>query len=145
VHLVRRAPIVVLIGVLVAACGPTASPAPSFRLEGSLWKLVSVGGQPVPADGQGAAGLEIGTSDVANDVRGSGPCGELLGSYHQAGSSITFTVASTKVNECDAATLQLRAAYLDGLAGATTWKRDATSLTISGKTELVFENVANHL
>jgi hypothetical protein len=115
-------------------------------LEATLWKLVSVNGTAAPADGQGAAGLEIGSPGVADDVRGSGPCGELQGQYTVGGpGAITFDVKSTKDGDCDAATKTLRTEYLADLAGATSWSVDGTKLTLSGKGALVFENQANHL
>jgi heat shock protein HslJ len=155
-HPVARVAVVV---ILVAACSgssPTSAPPTSAStpaptripgLEATLWKLVSVNGSAVPAAGQAAAGLEIGSPGVAEDVRGSGPCGELSGSYTVgAPGTITFTVASTKVNDaCDAASLKLRQDYLDDLAAAKTWTVDGTKLTVSGKGDIVFENQANHL
>lgn len=111
---------------LLAGCasgsGDMASP-----LAGN-WRLDSLGGVALRADGPRAASVEFGPQ---GRLMGSGGCNRLAGSYSQSGSSLTIgPVASTRMACPDPVATQNETAFLAALQAVASYRYEAGRLIL---------------
>ena len=112
-----------------AADSPAAeAPAASgVTLEGTEWRLVALGGEPVAAgDNRSAPGFRL-VAD-GRKVQGNAGCNRMMGSYQHDGGSLKFgPLASTKM-ACPAMETETR--FLAALDAATRYELAGSNLTL---------------
>lgn len=126
----------------LAACSPaprpggapdSTPPAPASAaatpLEDIYWRLVAVGGRPVPATDAGPGpGMRL-LAD-GRKVQGSAGCNRMMGTYELSGSGLRFgPLASTKM-ACPA--METEQAFLAALDSTTRYEIAGSSLTLFG-------------
>jgi heat shock protein HslJ len=114
------------LALALAACG-----AAGAGLDGTRWVL-----SEIEQDGAGRTplpGSQITLDFSAGQAGGSSGCNSYSGSYTARGGTIAFEqLASTEMACLEAGRMEQEAAYLQALMAATTFQRDASSLTITG-------------
>jgi heat shock protein HslJ len=129
-----------LVVPLLATCGAGSSPSAEgggvTELPGTSWNLVEIGGS-VPA-GDVKETLDFGTD---GSVHGNAGCNTFNGTVTIDGSTIGFGPLATTQMACPEPAMSVEAAYLAGLAAATTWRIDGSQLVLEGATELRFDPV----
>lgn len=130
-----------LAAVAVAACpGPRRAEQPPFAeapaadrapaLEGTDWRLVALGGEPVAAD---EGGSRPGFRLVADGrkIQGSAGCNRMMGAYEFGAGSLRFgPIASTKM-ACPAMATETK--FLAALAATIRYEIAGSNLTLFGE------------
>ena len=145
-----------LLALLVAACGgvssnaaqsnakPTA--APSGTLEGTKWRLQSMGAQGAEKTVEGGAPLLL-QFEPGGKVSGSGGCNTFGGAYKVNGQTLTFSDMVSTLRACTDETIgNQESRYLKALQQATRFTLAGDSLVIEygeGKTALNFVRAAS--
>jgi heat shock protein HslJ len=124
--------------LLVRFGGQPPSVVHPATLAGTTWRLLTAQGRPVPA------GPDLTLEFDGDGVEGNGGCNGFGGqfTYEPATGAISVSRRVSTLRECfDQARIDLEAAYLNALAGATIASMDSDGhLVLSGPaTELVFE------
>lgn len=142
----RRPAAATFLAITLAACSggspvsgtPSSSPV-TDRLAGTIWKLLSVADQPVPA------GLSATLAFDAGQASGSSGCNTFSGQYELTGpDSIRIGPLATTRKACPEPAMTFETTYLAALSAVTTWAVPAdtpigTQLTLSGQgSKLVF-------
>jgi heat shock protein HslJ len=127
----------VLLGLVVTACGEPAEPA---SIEGA-WQLVSgtLDGEPIPM----VDGFPITMTIEGDTVGGVASCNSYGGSYTLSDGAVTFSALFQTEMACfPEETMAAESAFLEALTGATTVTATDDRLTITGEgVELVFSEL----
>ena len=111
-----RAFALVLVAILLAACGPLTREAHPSTLANTVWRAVSVNGQPP------VAGNEPTARFMVTDAKGSGGCNDWFSPYTYDPSSgrIAFMQLAMTARGCDAPELEpVERAFADVLEAVT--------------------------
>ena len=129
----RWAKVLMILAILLAACGSGSS------LEGTQWRLVSLGGEtPLASTAPPSAEFS------ADEISGSTGCNHYFGAYEVSGSEITIRdVASTEMACMDPeGVMDQEQAFLAALREITAYRLDGDRLEFldaSGSARMVFE------
>ena len=109
-----------------------AAPAPadsSLALEGTDWRLVALGGEPVAA-GEGRTGPGFRLVADGRKIQGSAGCNRMMGTYELNAGSLKFgPIASTKM-ACPAMATESK--FLAALDATTRYEIAGSNLTLFG-------------
>lgn len=128
----------VAVCLVVAACGssgpstpPAASPSgpAGFDLDGTAWRVTSIGGQAVPAEN--APHFSIRTGDDAGGD-GSTGCNDFLFSATIQGDRMAITDVTPPPTACNGARGRLEELFLTAFQATQAWSVNGDRLTLAG-------------
>lgn len=92
-------------------------------IEGPVWRLVDLGGEPVPADTDPLRGPQLQFDRGSGRVSGSGGCNRLAGSYQRSGGTLRMgQLAATKMACTDPARSGTESRFFDALQTTTSYR-----------------------
>jgi copper homeostasis protein (lipoprotein) len=103
--------------------------ASAVALEGTDWKLISLGETPIHSDSK-QQGPHLLLTAESHRVSGSGGCNSLMGSYEMRGEQLTFSKMASTMMAC-ASGMDMDKALEDALAKVSTWKIAGQVLELS--------------
>lgn len=115
--------------------GDTTTPPPQAStgtapLEGTTWRLVQVGGQPVPVEADSARRPSMRLLADGRKVQGSAGCNRMMGSYTRDDDALKFGPLMTTRMACPA--METEQAFLKALAATTRYEISGAGLTLYG-------------
>lgn len=126
----------------LSACG--SGIALDEPIEGPVWRLVQMDGQPVAPGSDPARNPQLQFDRSAGRVSGSGGCNRLFGTYTRTGSQLRLSqIGATKMACMDGGRNQLESRFIEVLQAAASYRLPAagrmTLLDASGQTLAVFD------
>ena len=109
---------------------PAAGAAAAAPLEDSEWRLVELGGTPVPAGTDSTRHPSLRLVAEGRKVQGSAGCNRMMGSYELTDSSLKFGPLATTRMACPS--LQDEQAYLKALGATTRYEVAGSTLALFG-------------
>lgn len=111
---------------------PAAEASPSRTPEGTGWRLVELGGQPVTvAQNTSAPSLQLNAAE--DRASGETGCNGFFGSYELSGATLRFgQLASTRRACLDEAMNRQEQAYVRALENTRTWRIADGALILAG-------------
>jgi copper homeostasis protein (lipoprotein) len=101
----------------------------AVALEGTDWRLISLGGTPVQSASK-QQGPHLLLTAESHRVSGSGGCNRLEGSYELSGDQLTFSKMASTMMACISG-MDMDKALQDALAQVRTWKIAGQALELS--------------
>ena len=128
--------------IAMTACTTPASPAaggsPSLPLEGTHWRLASLGGQAVPTPA-GVREIYLMLDAAQHRASGFAGCNQFTSGYTQSGASLRFERAAATMMACPA--MAQEQAYFNALNATTGWRVSGERLQLvdaQGKAQAEF-------
>lgn len=113
--------------LIAAACASTAPPALSSDLAGTRWTVQSIDGDAV---GPRAPSIAFAQEDRISGLAG---CNRFFGVYEAEAGHIDVRALGRTEMACDQPVMRVEEAFLDMLAGAQIYRRDAGRLVITAE------------
>jgi heat shock protein HslJ len=111
---------------------PAAEASPSRTPEGTGWRLVELGGQPVTV-AQNASAPSLQLNAAEDRASGDTGCNSFFGEYELSGATLRFgTLASTRRACLDEAMNRQEGAYMRALESTRSWRISGDALILAG-------------
>lgn len=130
--------------LLISACGSTISL--DEPIEGPVWRLVQLAGQPVAAAAEPARNAHV-QLDLNGRVTGSGGCNRLSGTFVRNASQLRLSqLGATRMACADSARGQLESQFFQALQSTASYRLISTGqlalLDASGRTLALLQSGA---
>ena len=119
---------------------PTQPKSEAALLPNTLWNIVTIDGQPAPADPP--TKVSFGLPEAFNGLQVSGLCKTLFGTWKLKGATLAPALELGEPGaDCDADGAAYRQLVMEAINGATAWAmpEDRSTLTLTGAKTLVME------